>query len=83
MVLDFLRPELERLGHRVITVDLPISDPGLGAADYAATVERALEDVERPILLGHSMAGLVVPVVASTGQCTRWYCSRPSSRSRG
>jgi pimeloyl-ACP methyl ester carboxylesterase len=62
---DFLRPELERLGHHVITVDLPISDPGLGAADYAATVERALRGTDRPILLGHSMAGLVVPLVAS------------------
>ena len=62
---DFVRPELERLGHRVITVDLPISDPGLGAADYAATVERALEGSERPILVGHSMAGLVVPIVAA------------------
>jgi pimeloyl-ACP methyl ester carboxylesterase len=62
---DFLRPELERLGHRVITVDLPISDPRSGAAEYAATVERALEGSDRPLLLGHSMAGLVVPLVAA------------------
>ncbi len=32
---DLLTPELERLGHRVISMDLPISDPGLGAAEYA------------------------------------------------
>lgn len=62
---DFLRPELERLGHRVITVDLPISDPGLGAADYATTVERAIAASDRPVLVGHSMAGMVVPLVAS------------------
>ena len=35
---DLLAPELERLGHNVITVDLPISDPTLGAADYAKIV---------------------------------------------
>lgn len=62
---DLLRPELERLGHRVITMDLPISDPTLGAADYARTVEEALEPGSEPVLVGHSMAGLVVPLVAA------------------
>jgi pimeloyl-ACP methyl ester carboxylesterase len=57
---DLLRPELERLGHRVITMDLPISDPTLGAADYARVVENALEAKGKPVLVGHSMAGLVV-----------------------
>jgi pimeloyl-ACP methyl ester carboxylesterase len=61
---DRLRPELEVLGHRVITMDLPISAPGLGAADYAQTIVDALEDAHEPILLGHSMAGLVIPLVA-------------------
>jgi pimeloyl-ACP methyl ester carboxylesterase len=62
---DFLRPELERLGHEVVTVDLPISNSGLGAADYAATVDAALDPHDRPVLVGHSMAGLVVPLVAA------------------
>jgi pimeloyl-ACP methyl ester carboxylesterase len=62
---DLLRPELERLGHRVITMDLPISDPTLGAADYARTVEGALEPGSEPVLVGHSMAGLVIPLVAA------------------
>jgi pimeloyl-ACP methyl ester carboxylesterase len=62
---DLLRPELERLGHRVFTMDLPISDPALGAADYARTVESALEPDSVPVLVGHSMAGLVVPLVAA------------------
>jgi pimeloyl-ACP methyl ester carboxylesterase len=62
---DLLRPELERLGHRVITMDLPISDPTLGAADYARTVETALEPGSEPVLVGHSMAGLVIPLVAA------------------
>jgi pimeloyl-ACP methyl ester carboxylesterase len=62
---DLLRPELERLGHRVITVDLPISDPGLGAADYAAIVAKALAPRTKPMLVGHSMGGLVIPIVAA------------------
>ena len=62
---DFLRPALERAGHRVIAVDLPISDPDAGAAAYAAVVEAALDGVQRPILVGHSMGGLVIPLVAA------------------
>lgn len=66
---DFLRPELERLGHRVVTVDLPISDPAYGAADYAAEVEGAIDSAlgtaSVPVVVGHSMAGLIIPIVAS------------------
>ncbi len=62
---DLLTPELERLGHRVITMDLPISDPGLGAADYARTVEVALGSSTEPVVVGHSMSGLVIPLVAA------------------
>jgi pimeloyl-ACP methyl ester carboxylesterase len=62
---DFLRPELERLGHRVIAMDLPISDPSLGAADYAKAVDDALEPDSEPMLVGHSMAGLIIPLVAA------------------
>jgi pimeloyl-ACP methyl ester carboxylesterase len=62
---DFLTPELERLGHRVTTVDLPISDPELGAADYAKTIEAALDPATEPVLVGHSMAGLIIPLVAT------------------
>ena len=58
---DLLRPELERLGHRVITVDLPISDPALGAAEYAQTVSKAIGPKTKPLLVAHSMAGLVIP----------------------
>ena len=62
---DFLAPELERLGHRVITMDLAITDPSLGATDYAETVAAALGPATDPILVGHSMAGLVIPLVAA------------------
>jgi pimeloyl-ACP methyl ester carboxylesterase len=62
---EFLTPELERLGHRVITMDLPISDPAAGAAAYAKAVDDALDPDSEPVLVGHSMAGLVIPVVAA------------------
>ena len=62
---ELLRPELERLGHRVIALELPISDPGLGAADHARTVELRLDPDAQTMLVGHSMAGLIVPIVAT------------------
>jgi len=62
---DFLTPELERLGHRVVAVDLPISDPSAGAAEYAATVMAAIPPDSEPIVVGHSMAGVVIPLVAA------------------
>ena len=62
---DLVTPELERLGHRVITVDLPISEAGLGAADYAQAVDRAIPPGVEPVLVGHSMGGLVIPLVAA------------------
>jgi len=63
---DLLRPELERLGHGVVTVDLPISDPALSAADYARTVEAAFPPDSKPLVVGHSMAGVVIPLVAAS-----------------
>ncbi len=61
----FLRPELERRGHRVVAMDLPISDPTLGGADYARAVLDALDPRGKPVLVGHSMGGLVIPLVAA------------------
>ncbi len=59
-------PELDALGHRAIVMDLPLEDPNAGASEYADAVVHAVSDVrEPPILVGHSMAGLVIPVVAS------------------
>ncbi len=61
---DLLRPELEGLGHRVVTPELPISDPALGATDYARVVADAM-DADRPsALVGHSSSGLILPLVA-------------------
>jgi pimeloyl-ACP methyl ester carboxylesterase len=62
---DLLAPELERRGHRVTAVDLPISDPAAGANAYADVVERATAGSREPVIVGHSMAGLVIPLVAA------------------
>jgi pimeloyl-ACP methyl ester carboxylesterase len=60
---DRLRPELERLGHRTVAVDLPISDPMAAAAEYAQAVADAIDPGTMPVVVGHSMAGLVIPLV--------------------
>jgi pimeloyl-ACP methyl ester carboxylesterase len=60
-----LTPELEALGHRWSAPDLPLDDPH-GASDWADavinTVPAGAEDV---IVVGHSLGGLAVPVVAT------------------
>jgi pimeloyl-ACP methyl ester carboxylesterase len=68
---DLLRRELERRGHRTVAVNLPIDDPTAGAARYAATVVDAMADLERPVVVGHSMGGLVIPLVAAAREVER------------
>ena len=62
---DPLRPALEGLGHRVITMDLPITDPTFGATEYARAIDDALPADSEPIVVGHSTGGLVIPLVAA------------------
>ena len=58
--------ELESVGHGAIAMDLPLENPNAGASDYAEAVVNALSGLdEPPVLVGHSMAGLIIPVVAS------------------
>lgn len=82
-----LAVRLRQMGHTVVSPDLPIDDNDAGVAEYAAVVEKALDDVKpaslkpgdpRPagpnagspvpvndvILVGHSLGGLTIPVVA-------------------
>ncbi|MHA6796101.1 alpha/beta fold hydrolase [Pseudonocardia bannensis] len=59
--------ELTARGHQALAVDLPADKPGLGAGAYADTVLDAvatLPDAEPLVLVGHSLGGLTVPVVA-------------------
>lgn len=62
---DLLKPELEALGHRVVAVDLPITDPAAGGEAYADVVATALRETTDPIVVGHSMAGLIIPIAAA------------------
>jgi pimeloyl-ACP methyl ester carboxylesterase len=68
---DLLRPELERLGHRVVTMDLPISDPSCAAEAYADAIDEALDPHSAPMLVGHSMGGLIIPLVAARRPVSR------------
>jgi len=60
---DYLRPELERLGHGTIAVDLPIDRDEGSPKLYAETVAQAVTG-SAPVVVGHSMAGIVVPLIA-------------------
>ena len=64
-----LAAELRKMGHTVVAPDLPIEDPEAGIAEYAAVIEAALDSAGSPagddvILVGHSLGGLTIPVVA-------------------
>jgi pimeloyl-ACP methyl ester carboxylesterase len=63
-----LRPLLERLGHETIAPDVPMDDPSAGAGDWARVIEDAIADAGHPddiVLVGHSLAGLALPIVGS------------------
>jgi pimeloyl-ACP methyl ester carboxylesterase len=61
-----LIPELEARGHRAVTVDLPTEDPGAGAAAYAAACVAAFDaQGDDLIVVGHSLGGLSIPLVAT------------------
>jgi Alpha/beta hydrolase family len=61
-----LTPELERRGHAVVAPDLPCDDTDATFADYAGAVVRALDGAgDDVIVVGHSLAGLTIPLVAA------------------
>ena len=63
---DLLRRELERDGHSTSAVDLPCEDPDAGAARYADVVVEAIpKGSAGVVLIGHSLAGLTIPVAAT------------------
>jgi pimeloyl-ACP methyl ester carboxylesterase len=59
-----LTPELERRGHRWSAPDLPFDDAS-DASDWADTVVATIpDDADDVVVVGHSMGGLAVPLVA-------------------
>ena len=46
-------------------MDLPCDDPAAGAPRYAEVVDRALPAASDLVLVGHSLAGLTIPLVAA------------------
>ncbi len=63
---DRLTPELEARGHRVVAPELPCDDPAATFTTYADVVVRALEGApDDLVLVGHSVAGCTIPLVAA------------------
>jgi pimeloyl-ACP methyl ester carboxylesterase len=65
-----LIPQLTRRGHEVIAPDLPCDDPSASFEDYADVVCAALaaqHGTERDdvVIVGHSLAGHTIPLVAT------------------
>ncbi|MGQ0432785.1 MAG: alpha/beta fold hydrolase [Microthrixaceae bacterium] len=59
---------LREAGHTVVAPDLPCDDAGAGLDAYAATVVTALDAVHPAddiVLVGHSLGGLTIPLVAA------------------
>lgn len=61
-----LIPKLEAQGHQTITMNLPINNPSASLSDYTDVVVQSLQKVDDDIILvGHSMAGMIIPLVAT------------------
>src|ERR1700730_16180869 len=62
---DQVRQELEHDGHTTSAADLPCEDPEAGAERYADEVLHSIPKTsDGVVLVGHSLAGLTVPIVA-------------------
>lgn len=59
-----LRPELEALGHQVVTTDCNCANPTAGCTEFAEEVVGQLAAAnEDAIIVGHSMSGLFLPLI--------------------
>ncbi|MBE9052425.1 alpha/beta hydrolase [Nostocales cyanobacterium LEGE 11386] len=66
---DLLIPYLEAQGHKTVAMDLPIEDVSASLSQFADVVFQALPKTDDDIVLvGHSMAGTVIPLVAEAHQ---------------
>jgi pimeloyl-ACP methyl ester carboxylesterase len=63
-----VEPLLQAAGHATVAPDLPFEDEGAGSREWASVVIDALGSAEAGgdvVLVGHSMGGLALPVVAA------------------
>jgi pimeloyl-ACP methyl ester carboxylesterase len=63
-----VRPILEEMGHRTVAPDVPMDDPETGAQGWTDVAAAAMKDAgigDDAIVVGHSLAGLMLPVLAS------------------
>jgi pimeloyl-ACP methyl ester carboxylesterase len=60
-----LLPELEQRGARAVTVDLRCDDETAGLAEYRGIVAEACAGIDEPVLVGHSLGGITIPLVAA------------------
>jgi pimeloyl-ACP methyl ester carboxylesterase len=61
-----LMSELTARGHQTIAMDLPIDELNAGLSDFADVVMQSLKGIKDDIILvGHSFAGMVIPIVAT------------------
>jgi hypothetical protein len=64
-VFDGLRAELAARGHESVAPELPVSDGSATWHTYADAIEASMAGSrEPPVLVGHSLAGMAVPIVA-------------------
>jgi pimeloyl-ACP methyl ester carboxylesterase len=61
---DQVVAELHGRGYGAVAVDLPSEDGEAGAEEYARVVVDTLRDADEVVLVGHSLGGLTIPVVA-------------------
>jgi pimeloyl-ACP methyl ester carboxylesterase len=60
-----LAAELRARGHEAVTPDFACDDPALGTSDYATAVVDSLAGIDDDVaLVGHSLGGLTIPIVA-------------------
>ena len=63
---------LARMGEESLAVDLPIEDEQAGTREYADVVLEAMSGVDEDVVLvGHSLGGLTIPLVAAEREIGR------------
>jgi pimeloyl-ACP methyl ester carboxylesterase len=75
-----IQERLRAAGHRSVAPDLPCDDTSAGWKEYAATAMSAIRDREEElIVVGHSLGGGVLPIIAMNRPVTRmvFVCSAP------